>query len=414
MLWKEEGRMFFREEIIKLSEKIKNELIEIRRDLYMHPELSGKEFRTSKIVCDKLIEYGLDVTCNIGGTGVIGILKGREEGRVIALRADMDALPIQDVLDIPYKSINNGVKHGCGHDVHTTVALGTAKILSSMRENIKGSIKFIFQPAEENTTGAKAMIKAGVLNKPTVETLFAFHVFPIPVGKIGLIEKHAYSACNTYLLRFSVDKEFKESLNLFYKGFSEKLNALNLINYKDIESNNIDIVESINNLSDDFISLDIKEKEFYVGNKKVIMCFLNIKAVNEQIIYHTVNKIESYINDYKKKNNLEFKYSISKKGEIPSVYNDPEVMRKAEGLIAEMIGEENIVKMKKTVPFFVEDFAYYGSEVKENIFFLGIKNETKGIYGNIHHADFNVDEDSIAIGTRVMSYVLLNYLENKN
>lgn len=405
------SKMSYKEEILSYSEEIKDELINIRRDLYMNPELSGKEFRTSKIVADKLKEYGIDVMTDVGGCGVIGTLKGKEDGRVIALRADMDALPMQDTIKTSYKSLNDGVKHGCGHDVHTTIALGTAKILSKMQDKIKGTIKFIFQPAEENTTGAKAMIKAGALKNPLVDTLFAFHVFPIPVGKIGLIEKEAYSACNSYLLRFSVDKNLLEDFNRFYEEFSKKLNSMNLMNYIDIENSQVDVIESINNQPVSFRAIDIKTKEFLAGNKKVLMCILNIKAANGRIIDNTINEIEALAKNLIEKNSLEVKYSITQKGEIPSVYNDPIVMKKAKKLITEIIGYENIVEIKKTIPFFVEDFAYYEKEVKENIYFLGIKNEAKGLYGNIHHSGFDVDEDCIAIGTEVMSYILLNYLE---
>ena len=142
---------------------IKQTIIDTRRDLHKHPELSFKEYRTSKLVASKLEKFGIQVDRNIGKTGVVGTLKGKTKGHTIAFRADMDALPIQETGNVPYKSINDGVMHACGHDAHTSMLLGAAEILSKSKNKIKGNIKFIFQPAEEGYGGAKFMIEDGAL-----------------------------------------------------------------------------------------------------------------------------------------------------------------------------------------------------------------------------------------------------------
>lgn len=167
-------------------ESINNEIIEWRRDFHKHPELPFEEERTSNIVENLLTEWGLE-TERMARTGVIGLLEGEEEGKTIAIRADMDALPITEKNDVEYKSQEEGKMHACGHDAHTAMALGAAKVLSKYRHLLSGNVKFIFQPAEEGAGGAEPLIEEGVLNNPTVDAIFGMHVAPeVPSGKIGL------------------------------------------------------------------------------------------------------------------------------------------------------------------------------------------------------------------------------------
>lgn len=161
-----------------------------RRDFHQHPELSHQEVRTSGIVAQLLKSFGLEVTENIGGDhGVVGLLRGAKSGRTIGLRADMDALPVKEANDFAYKSQTDGVMHACGHDGHTAMLLGVAKLLARQRSELHGTVKFIFQPAEESigSSGAEAMVKAGVLDNPKVDAIFMLHVFPYsPAGTIQL------------------------------------------------------------------------------------------------------------------------------------------------------------------------------------------------------------------------------------
>ena len=172
------------EKIKNLTRKYEEEVIKIRRDIHMHPELGFQEFRTSKLVADKLNELGLEVETGVGITGVIGILKGKEGGKTVALRAEMDALPIQEENDLPFKSINDNIMHACGHDCHTANLLGVAMILNELRDEIKGQVKFIFQPSEEVNAGAREMLKSGSLDEENIDAIFGLHVVPLPVGHI--------------------------------------------------------------------------------------------------------------------------------------------------------------------------------------------------------------------------------------
>ena len=179
-------------------------LINWRRDIHAHPELSNQETRTAALVAAHLRKLGLEVTTGVGGTGVVGLLKGGRPGKVVALRADMDALPVKELVDLPFASKAKGrhmgqevdVMHACGHDAHTAILMATAEVLAGMKDQLAGSVKFIFQPAEEGPSeaghgehtaiGARAMIDAGVLDKPKVDAIFGLHMIPfLPVGTIG-------------------------------------------------------------------------------------------------------------------------------------------------------------------------------------------------------------------------------------
>jgi len=170
-------------------QKHKTEIIRTRRFLHMNPELGNREFETANLIASKLLSLGLEVKTGIAKTGVTGLLRGAEQGMTVGLRADMDGLPIQELTDLSFKSLNPGVMHACGHDIHVAIALGTARVMSALKENIKGNIKFIFQPAEEGAPageegGADAMIQEGVLENPPIHAIFGLHVWPENLGQV--------------------------------------------------------------------------------------------------------------------------------------------------------------------------------------------------------------------------------------
>src|SRR5438105_5915031 len=180
--------------IDEAAKKVEPSVVECRRDIHQHPELGNREFRTSKLVADKLKQLGIEVRTPIAHTGVVGILRGGNAGRVVGLRADMDALPVTEMVDLPFKSTVRatyngqevGVMHACGHDNHVAILMGTAEVLAGMKDRIPGTVKFLFQPAEEAPPrgGAGPMIEAGVLENPKVEAVFGLHVGPGPLGTV--------------------------------------------------------------------------------------------------------------------------------------------------------------------------------------------------------------------------------------
>ncbi|MGB9606068.1 MAG: M20 metallopeptidase family protein [Bryobacteraceae bacterium] len=197
-----------RERIARAVEAMRESLIAQRRDFHMHPELSNREERTARVNAQKLRSLSLDdMRTGVSQYGIVALLKGARPGPVVALRADMDALPIQETLDVPYRSQKPGVKHACGHDVHMTVVLGVAELLSRMRDELPGAVKFIFQPAEEGApdgedSGADRMIREGALENPRPSAIFAFHVDPtLEVGRIGYVAGPALASSDTFLIR---------------------------------------------------------------------------------------------------------------------------------------------------------------------------------------------------------------------
>src|SRR5712691_7516160 len=193
--------------IAQAAEQLHAKLVETRRDLHMHPELSNREERTSQVVADRLRSLGFDeIRTNVAKHGVVALLKGAKPGAVVALRADMDALPINETMDVPYKSLVPGVKHACGHDAHTTIELGVAEVLSKMRDQIHGSVKFLFQPAEESPppgeqSGASFMIKEGALENPRPLAIFGLHTTPeTEAGMIGYRAGPAQAAYDVFTI----------------------------------------------------------------------------------------------------------------------------------------------------------------------------------------------------------------------
>ena len=192
----------------KAARSMFDSLVATRRDFHMHPELSNREERTSRVIAEKLKALGLEgIRTGVSRHGVVAVLKGGKPGPVVAIRADMDALPVEETLDVPYKSRNKGVKHACGHDVHMTVALGTAEILAKMRADVPGTVKFIFQPAEEGppegeNSGAAEMIKEGALADPRPAAIYALHTAPdIEAGKIGFNPGPMLASSDTLFIR---------------------------------------------------------------------------------------------------------------------------------------------------------------------------------------------------------------------
>ena len=177
-------------QLLKMAFDLEDQLIQWRREFHMYPEVGFKEFRTAKRVFEELTRLDIEATSGIGGTGVIGLIRGGQKGKTIALRADMDALPMTEENDVPYRSRNQGVMHACGHDAHTSILLGAATILIGLKDSLKGNVKLIFQPAEEIPEGgASTLIQEGVLRKPTVNAIVGLHLVPrFPSGKIAIKE----------------------------------------------------------------------------------------------------------------------------------------------------------------------------------------------------------------------------------
>jgi metal-dependent amidase/aminoacylase/carboxypeptidase family protein len=384
---------------------IKKDITDTRRDIYMYPELSGDERRTSQLVADKLRSLGLDVQTNIGGYGVVGILKGNKGGDTIAWRADMDASAMQDIIDKPYKSKIDGVKHACGHDANTAIALGIAETLASVKEHLKGSIKFIFQPWEEGSKGALRMIEDGVLENPRPSAVYGLHVTNwnlnqtyLRAGQLSI--NHGAALFGKYLFKVIV-KVHREDIILSTEQnvLIHYLNRLNKYNIK------------CEKPSQNIIDLKIVEKDtLFRKNEihlKAMFRFAQVKYVEE--IREELNRI---INEYKENNNYEV--SIEPLEQLPSVYNDEDESENAYLFFKKLIGDNAVAIRNEFPPHGSDDFALFQNELSRGLFFfIGMANPEKGIKVGMHNPDFDIDEDCLEFGVKTMSMFLLDFL-NRN
>lgn len=394
------------QQIAQAAEALRSKLIEQRRDFHMHPELSNREERTSRVVAEKLRALGLDaVKTGVGKYGVVALLKGSKPGPVVAVRADMDALPIQETIDVPYKSKNLGVKHACGHDVHTTIELGVAEVLSKMRDQISGSIKFIFQPAEEGAPlgeegGASLMIKEGALDNPRPQAIFGLHTAGFEVGQIGYHSGPAMASSD----RFTITIRGRKSHGAVPQGgvdaivvAAECVTAL-----QTIRSRRIDPLEPLvitigtikggdrNNIIADEVRME--------GTMRT----LNeaVRTRSKELMQQTLASVTSA---------YDAKFELSFDDSNPVTYNEPELVEQTLPTIRRIVGETNVLSLKPFMP--AEDFSHYQKVIPGFFYFLGVGNKSKGLMPAWHTAEFDVDEESLVVGVKVMSNVLLEFLD---
>ncbi len=391
--------------IKKKAEEYFSEAVKIRRHIHMYPELSNREFKTSEFVADYLKRLGLKVKRGIAKTGVVALIEGRRKSPVVALRADMDALPIQEKNNVPYRSRVKGVMHACGHDAHTTILLITAKILSSMKDQLPGTVKLIFQPAEEGPPpgeegGAPLMIKEGVLENPHVDAIFALHVNPkLRVGKVSF-------KCGAFFAnadRFIVEIRGKSSHAAYPHLGIDAIYAASLavVEFQALVSRIVDprqpAVLTVGKIEGG--------RRFNVLAEKVVM-----EGTVRTFSFETRRKIKEGMRGILDglSRSLEINYRLDYLEGTPFVKNDERLCSLAEKVFTQMLGQENVVKTGfETV---AEDFAYYTHRVAGFLYWLGVGNPEKGITSGLHTPTFNIDEQALKIGPALMSSLALEYL----
>jgi amidohydrolase len=375
------------------------DVIKMRRHLHANPELSYQEHKTSKFVADTLRSFGLNPVEGIAGTGVVALIEGRNAGKkTVALRADMDALPIQEANNVEYKSKNAGVMHACGHDVHTSSLLGTAKILAGLRDQFEGTVKLIFQPGEEkNPGGASLMIKEGVLENPRPFSIIGQHVMPlVPVGKIGFRE-------GMYMA--SSDEIYIKVIGKGGHGATPELTIDPVL----IASHIIIALQQV-------ISRNASPKQPTVltfgrihgdGATNIIPNEVNIagtfRALNEEWRESGLKKITKMAESIAEGMGGRCEIELSRG--YPYLENNPELTRRIRKAAEEYVGPENVVDIDLTLGS--EDFAYYSHVVPASFYRLGTRNEGKGITSYVHTPTFDIDEDALRIGPGVMAWMTI-------
>ncbi|HZW64311.1 MAG TPA: M20 family metallopeptidase [Hanamia sp.] len=385
-----------KKKIQTLSEKYFDEFVQIRRHLHAHPELSYKEFETSKFVQQKLKEFGIKYTV-IATTGVVGIIKGKNPTKkIIALRADMDALPITEKNEVEYRSKNEGVMHACGHDVHTTCLLGAAKMLNELKEEWEGTIKLIFQPGEEkNPGGASLMIKEGVLENPKPGSILALHVHPnLEVGKLSF--------------RGGMVMASADEIYITVKGKGGHAAAPHLTSDTILAASQlvVNLQEVVSRFNNPFNPSVLSITSFQGGNTtNVIPSEVNLmgtfRAMNEEWRFKAHELIKNICKKTGEISGLEIEVKIDVG--YPFVINNVELTDRAKQKAIEFESGENVEETEMRMG--AEDFAFYSHLVPACFFRLGVANTKKGITSGVHTSTFDIDENAIKTGMGIMAWL---------
>jgi amidohydrolase len=379
-----------------LAKKYAPEFIEVRHHLHAHPELSYQEFETSRLVQEQLRSFGIDYEIK-AETGVVGLIKGRNaDKRIVALRADMDALPITEENNVPYKSKINGVMHACGHDVHTSCLLGAAKILNELKNDWEGTVKLIFQPGEEkNPGGASLLIKEGVLENPKPSAIFGLHVHPgLTTGKMSFREGKVMASADELYITIKGKGGHAASPHLCIDPIliaSHLIISLQQIISRNNNPHNPSVlsITAINGgTTTNVIPDEVKLKGTF-------------RAMDEEWRFKAHELIRKMATDLV--SSMGGKIELLIDVGYPSVYNNEALNELAIRKASEFIGKNNVEETEKRMG--AEDFGYYSQLIPGCFFRLGVMNKEKGITSGVHTPTFNIDESAIETGIGIMAYL---------
>lgn len=384
--------------IQQLAHQRQEHLVGLRRHLHRYPELSFKEEQTARFVQEELDRIGISFQAGVAGTGVVATIKGSDpEGKTIALRADMDALPIQEANDVPYKSAHPGIMHACGHDVHTTSLLGTAAILQAIRSEFSGTVKLIFQPGEECVPGgASLMIAEGVLENPTPALIFGQHVHPpLEAGKVGFCRgKYMASSDELYLTVYgrgghgAAPNECVDPVAIT----AQIISALQQL----ISRMNNPLTPSV---------LTFGKINSRGGATNIIPEAVDLegtfRTLNEQWRYEALERLEKMAKGIAEGMGGHCHVHIAHG--YPTLYNHEILTAEAEANAKAYLGEENVVALPQRMSS--EDFAFYSQHIPACFYRLGTGNTAKGIRHPVHSPHFDVDESALETASGLMAWL---------
>ena len=378
-------------------------IVSWREHIHAHPELSFQEVNTSAYVASILKEMGIPYKHGVAGTGVVALIKGlNPEKRCVALRADMDALPIHEENDVIYKSKNQGVMHACGHDVHTACLIGAACVLNQLKNEFEGTVKLIFQPSEERLPGgASMMINEGVLENPKVDKILALHVYPsMDVGKVGFKPGLYMAACDEIYLTIK-GKGGHAALPNTYNNPVMLISKL----LPKLES----YLESLSDSTSPFVftfgKLEAKGATNIVP--ELATAAGTLRTMNEQWRSTIHKKLKVFVAEFLTFNNAEGQLEISKG--YPCLNNDEILTENCIQSAKEYLGSENVELLD--VRMTAEDFSFFSQKIPACFFRLGVRNEDLGIIYGVHHPKFDIDKNALKFGAGLMAYIAMNALD---
>ncbi|GAB2479330.1 amidohydrolase [Algoriphagus taiwanensis] len=408
-----------RPQIDQGADAIESKVIEWRRDFHQHPELGNKEFRTAKIVADHLRSLGMEVTEQVAVTGVVGVLKGGKPGPMVALRADMDALPVTERNDLPFKSVNTatyngqetGVMHACGHDSHVAILMGVAEVLAGMKDQLEGSVKFIFQPAEEGiyepgvtSFGAKQMVEEGVMKD--VDAIFGLHIWAqLEAGKVGYRSGPFLAAVDNLDVTITGTQAHGaspwSSVDPIVTA-SQAIMGLQTILSRSVNITQNPAVVTVGAIHGGIRHNIIPEKVELIGTIRTF-------GDEQQALVH--RRITEIITNIAESAGAKADVNIGKL--YPSTVNDPDLTSKAIPSMVAAAGEGNVVVMDPVTG--AEDFSFFQRE-KPGFFIMlgGMKQGLDPAKVPSHHTpDFHIEEDGFKLGVRTLSYFVVDYMGMK-
>ena len=387
--------MGLKEEIQNLSEKYSEEIISIRRHLHAHPELSFQEKETSAFICSKLDEWGITYRSGIAGTGILASLSGEKEGKTIAFRADMDALPIQEINEVPYKSMNQGVMHACGHDVHSACLLGAIRILMDISKEFKGKILFIFQPGEEKIPGgAKLMLEENLFGDEKPELIIAQHVYPdLPAGMAGFREgRYMASSDEIYISvkgkggHAALPAKLKDPVLMtahIITGLQQLVSRNALPGLPTVLSIGKVIAAGAVNVIPDEVKME--------GT---------FRTMDEEWREKAHELIRNYVEGISRSMGGEAEIEI-RKG-YPVLYNDKNICSAAARFAGIYLGQENVKDLD--IRMTAEDFAYFSQQFPSVLYRLGISSGSQHSPA-LHTSSFDIDESAVKTGAGLMAWL---------
>jgi amidohydrolase len=400
-------------DVDRIAAEINPQVVTWRRDFHQHPELGNQEVRTAKVIAGELRRLGYEVTTGVAGTGVVGLLKGALPGPVVALRADMDGLPVTEQVDLPFKSTAKaewngqqvGVMHACGHDNHMAIQLGAAAVLARLRDRLPGTVKLIFQPAEEGPGGAEPMVKAGVLDHPKVDAIFGLHVFPFPAGTIVYRSGPLMASADEFTIRVRGRQTHGAipwgGVDPIVVG-SQIVMALQTIISRSVNITEAPAVVTVGRFAGGNRSNIIPDEAELVGT---------VRAFDEKVrasIHERIRSIATHLAESAGATaTVEFGLGY------PVTRNDPALTARMAPTLRRVAGAANVQVGPLTGT--AEDFSYFQQQVPGMFFFLGVTpRDQDHTRAAINHSPlFFADESALPVGVRVMTNLVLDYLHGK-
>ncbi|HUP24152.1 MAG TPA: amidohydrolase [Thermoanaerobaculia bacterium] len=404
-----------RERIAAAAQKVEPKVIEWRRDIHQNPELGNREFRTAQKVADHLRALGIEVKTGVAHTGVVGILRGGKPGPVVALRADMDALPVKEMVDLPFASHVTaeyagqqvGVMHACGHDNHVAILMGAAEVLAGMREDLPGTVKLVFQPAEEGPPpgeegGAALMIKEGVLLDPKPEAIFGLHVGPAPVGQIGYREEGMMAAADALTILVEGRQTHGSSPWMGVDPIivsAQIMTALQLIPSRQLDVTRAPAVVTIGSIHGGVRGNIIPDRVEMIGTIRTFDTDMREDFLDR--IRRTAESIATAAGA---------KATVTIEPYAPVVYNDPALTRRMVPTLEWAAGADKVTVQPRIMG--AEDFALFQEQIPGFYFRLGVNAE--GVEASEaapnHSPYFFANEDALVVGVRAMAAIAWDYL----